>query len=296
MSASVKTSTATQYEGHIKKFKSFLIETSCPPDEVTTDTILQFLTRYTTPQYTFSYVRNLRCGILRAIKMADPKFNFDEDRARIFMKGARNRCKPEQRATVIWDAQIVLDHLSNSPRPVSIVEAAQEAVILLALAAGLRADDLWKLGATVIPHHRSFFIPFLEPQKTNKKDGTVRPGVTVAAFNGDTRICPVKAVENYLRLTADFDSRANFLFVRSDNGERIRINTLRGWLLAFLQRAGIFASPGSTRSAASSFAWTNNRTFDDIAKMTGWLRQSTFQKHYNRRVHREAINLMNDED
>lgn len=292
LQASHAPSTAVVYKSYVTRFQAFLNQKGVNPAQSTETNIMEFLSKFANKKYTFSYVNAMKSAILSSVKAKNPSFTMNQELLKKFMKGVRRKCKLFTRKETVWDAEQVLNHLAEQVPAKTLAQLARETVTILALATGLRADDLWKLGHAVVTQGSSLFIPFLEQQKTGRRDGTSRAGVHVAPFPHNERICPVKLVSRYVELTKSFETRSPFLFIRSDNGQRITKPTLRKWLIAILEQAGISATPGSTRSAAASFAWSRCRSFDQIAAAAGWLRESTFQLHYRREILRRASNLM----
>jgi hypothetical protein len=134
-------------------------------------------------------------------------------------------------------------------------------------------------------------IPYLEPPKTKEKGGRIRSALTIRLFPQDKRICPGEAIRRYLAISA-MPQRSRYLFVSATDGHRAAIATMRKWLAEILTSAGIQGPPGSTRSAASSSAWAQGKSFDRIAAMTGWLRETTFTRHYKKRIIQMGENLL----
>lgn len=289
--ASLAKSTIKQYDGIVLRFGKFLLQQEKGVLDVDTALILDFLSNFANNGFAFSTVRSMKTAIVKAVRLRRDDFTLNESMMAQFMAGAKNECRLFSRKAVIWDAQAVVDDIARRPMPTCLSRLAQETVTILALATGARADDLSKMGAAVYPQGRGTFIPFLEHQKTSRRTKEPRTGVTVAPFPTD-RVCPVFLVNRYLEQTRELPNRANFLFVRSDTGARVQLPTLRGWLVKTLQRAGIVAPPGSTRSAAASFASAQKLSFDQIARMTGWQRESTFAVHYRRKIVHNSGNLM----
>ena len=289
--ASLATSTSHVYNSYTKRFGIFLAERAIDPLSVQTEHILDFLSRFCSPQFSFSYVNAMKSAVVMAVKARVPHFLLNESIMNRFLKGARRKCRPFSRKASTWDAAEMTAFIERSPVPTSIAACAAEAVMLLALAAAVRADDLWKMGLQVQFEGDDLFIPYLEDQKTADADGNRRPGITVAPLPLNDRLCPVQAVLRYIHIS-DFPERSDFLFVRSDNGKRITIKTLRSWLVSLLRAADISAPPGSTRAAAARAAWWKGKSFDYIARLTGWRRESTFQRHYRRSINRCGANLL----
>jgi integrase len=173
-----------------------------------------------------------------------------------------------------------------------VPELAAECALLLALSSALRASDLNRLGADCTVNRDCFSIPFLEKTKTG-----FREPVSIKPFVGSDRVCPFLAFVRYVKASRDLCTensitREKFLFVSATTGKRVKVTTIRHWLVNLLGQAGVLASAGSTRSAAASSAWWQGLPFDSIAKMAGWKSESTFQKFYKKPIVFKGTNLM----
>jgi integrase len=288
--SSLSPSTIRVFDSYSLRFGKFLLQRQLGIDDVDTVIILEFLNQFASKKYSFSYIRSIRNAIVKAMALRRPNFTVDQVLLQQFMAGAKNECRMFTRKAVTWDAQVVIDFLASQPLPERNAQLAQETITILALATGARIDDLWKMGAAVYQEGRSTFIPFLEHQKTSRRAKNPRTGIRVTPFPNE-RVCPVRLVRRYITMTT-LPGRVNFLFVRSDDGQRAEKATLRSWLVSTLQRAGIVATAGSTRAASASYADASNLSFDQIAQMTGWLRESTFTTHYRRTIVPSGGNLM----
>lgn len=291
MAASLKPKTARLYDGYVARFRTFLYNQDIAEEDATTKDVLEFLTPFASDAFAATYVRGMKSALVKYLKDNYGGFYEDENLIKRFLRGAQHLCRRPTSKEFVWDAHQVVDYVARQEIPTTIREAAKDAITLLALTTGARADDLHKLGADVRVVGNSLMIPFLESPKTRKKNGDLRTDITVKLFPGKKRICPGEAVRRYLEISA-MEDRSPFLFVSATDGHRVAIATMRKWLSEVLTAAEIQGPPGSTRSASSSAAWADGKSFDQIAAMTGWLRESTFTKHYRKRIVRLGENLL----
>jgi integrase len=203
--------------------------------------------------------------------------------------GAQNLAPVPERKCVIWDPEIPLRYIRSKPLPTKLRAAGQEALLLLLLATGIRVSDAWRLGKKLTVIQGVCAIPFFEARKTD-----VSPPQLVRRYEID-RLCPVRAIEHYLRLALPKRKvvEKEFLFI-SSNGFRATVDTLRHWVIDLLLLSGVQATAGSCRSAATSAALLREMKVEEVMKAAGWKRESTFRRYYQQMVHPrlDAVSLL----
>jgi integrase len=290
--ASLADSTVRQYSAHAEKFESFLLKSKVVDSDISEVHLIDFVSDYVIKKVSHSYVRQLYAAALRVASHKNPDLTVDQSLLTQIFAGAKNLCTVPKTKQASWDPNEVLEYLQAEPIPLSIQGLAAECALLLALSSALRVSDLCRLGADYTVDRDSFSIPFLEKTKTG-----FREVISIKPFAGSDRICPFLAFMRYLKASHDFCYensivRDRFLFVSATSGKRVKVPTIRNWIVELLKKAGILASAGSTRSAATSSAWWQGLSFDSIAKMAGWKRESTFQKFYKKPIIFTGANLM----
>jgi integrase len=180
-----------------------------------------------------------------------------------------------------------LNLISRKTRPTTFVDAGREAVTLLILATAFRISDVERLLAKAIRGDYAIHLFFREPRKTDHmKQATTH--VDVGFFDHNPRICPARAIEHFLRITHGCRlPNSNALFI-SSLGKNASRQTLQAWVRHQLLAAGIRASAGSARSAASSAAVASGISIDEVMRAAGWKSESVFRKHYLRPVYAPA--------
>lgn len=200
----------------------------------------------------------------------------------LFSRGAQNLAPLPKQKLTIWNPETVLTWISNQPVPTSFLPSAREAVVLLLLATGWRVDDLWKL-AFKVEFLETCATFFFEQRQKCKIKGKFTTSQEVTRFLSCKRVCPIRAMSNFLELVVPRQKNQVFLFI-SSSGERVSKDTLRHWVVNILSNAGIDASAGSCRSASTSAACARQCSIDDIMISAGWSSKSTFRRFYHRKV------------
>jgi hypothetical protein len=291
--ASLAKSTVKQYENNVRKFVSFMEEFGIGIEEISEITLIEFITQLAAKRFSYSYVRSIFAATLRAVKHKRPDLVIDPELLDQVLKGAASVLPKQVKANFTWDPDIVIDYLLKLPVPSDLRSLAAECAIIFSLSTGVRASDLHRMGSQIQVDRDSFSLPYLEKTKTG-----IFSTFTVQPLVGSDRICPFAAYVRYLKASTDscrenkFE-RSPFLFVSATDGARVKIATLRNWLVFILQKAGVISTAGSIRSATTSSAWWRGKSFDVIASLAGWKRESTFQKFYKKPILAKSGNLLN---
>jgi integrase len=173
-----------------------------------------------------------------------------------------------------------LKFISRQPHPENFRDAGKEALLLLLLATGIRVSDAARLSKRFTCHGDVFAFPYLEYRKTGVSEPQLVKKYSVE------RLCLVRAIQHFLEI-GRFRRHWNdsFLFI-SSTGRRASVDTLRKWVMSLLEKAGVTATAGSCRSAATSAAVLRDLPIEAVMKAAGWKRENTFRRYYHRLVHK----------
>lgn len=244
--------------------------------------VLTFLEESLSAGYAYNTIKGRSAAIkFYFSRSSKKKLTFDNSWKR-FMKGIKRLARKPEPKTKSWDPQDMLDHFKGKARPSSIMESGKEAVMLLLLATGLRVDDLHKLSRSCHAVGDTLSLTFFEMRKCPKAHKLIE-NFYLKRFE-TKRLCPVRALLHYLKCSEKKrlpSSRGLFV---SSKGSDAALWTLRRWATLMLNDAGISASAGSCRAAATSNAIQNGIPVPDVLASAGWTRQSTFQRFYSREI------------
>ena len=280
---SLSASTQRDYKFYFARFMQFILLNSKTFDTCTVDDIFEFLLEYSKVAPKFTSVCTAKTAIRWYLKAGDKRHMLEDPRWKTFMKGMKRVTLPSEPRFHVWNPHRVLERLSKTTKPESLIQSGQEALTLLMLATGLRVDDIFKLRAKYVKTDYGLRLFFREPRKTD----CVKQFVTfidVASFPANHRICPVRAILRYLRFAHAARNTDGDSLVISSTGAPAAKQTLQRWVRTELARAGIVATAGSARSAAASAAFASGMSVDVIMRSAGWLSESVFRKHYFRPV------------
>ncbi len=227
-----------------------------------------------------------------------------------FLKGARRLHPPRPPSVPPWDLEVVLRALSQPPfEPLSSVglkELSLKTALLLALASAKRIGDLHAFSVdsdcirfgpgdcSVTLRPRMGYVPksLSTPFKIQTVSLSALSSESAASSEADaqTSVCPVRALRIYIDRSASF-RQSNQLFVcygGCARGRAVSKQRLSHWIVDAITAA--YTNQGlecplhirghSTRSMASSWAWSRGMSIQDICVAAGWSSENTFARFY----------------
>ncbi len=238
--------------------------------------VLEFLQNLVDKRRAASTIRQVHASLLYFFSLYQRDDIIQAPVITLHVKGAQRLAPKNEKSPFIWDPEVPLQYLENRPFPATFRQAGQEALLLLLLATGIRVSDANRLSKKMTKTGAVWAIPFLEDRKTGPSPPQLIKAYAVA------RLCPARALQRYLALASHRRAAGErFLFI-SSKGTRASVDTLRHWVVELLDAAGIKATAGSCRSAATSSAVIRNVDIDAVMKAAGWAKESTFRRYYQR--------------
>jgi len=203
------------------------------------------------------------------------------------LKGVYNSNPPQPKYKELWDADVVLNHLSNlNNAKLEVGPLGRKLATLLALSTLSRTCELASISLKSIsfsPNAVSFSL--LVPTKT-QKTGALK-SLVIKRFSTDT-LDPVACMAAYVGLTATLRNERNsdHLFIGSVRPYGpVVATTVSGWIKKQLGEAGIDTSKftaHSTRGAGGSKAVAAGTPIQAVLSAGGWRAESTFSRFYRR--------------
>ena len=302
MRAALRPTSVRQYAATNKRFFKWKAD-QWDPKPLSEVTVYEYLTIFANIRFTFSYVRNIYSGLRFYFFRNFPEVKFNDKACDDFLRGASNVCKRSLRKHYTWNPQQYVDFIVSKPWPTRLAKLAAETATILALTAVKRGADMMNLGADVSVAVGSIQIPYLDRNKT-RVDGKDEECLEFAQYPGSDRVCAMTMVQLYVEMSKLHYQRKGWerpaaLFVSSTAPKPVEIATLRGWLVREIREAGIRDPEGNVvsahqlRHAAASHAfYFRGYSFDRIAILAGWACESTFTKHYKRKIQQPLDNLL----
>ena len=214
----------------------------------------------------------------------------------------RPRCP---QAPPSWDLDVVLRHLMSSAfeplESVSLRALTKKTLFLASLATAKRVSEIQALSKTVAAIGNDLMVSYLPHfiAKTERADFPVPRSFRILSlreFAGDMEegslLCPVQALNMYLRRTSSFVVRASSFFVSPRSPSRqISKNAVSCFLWEVISEAGPVradvAAPlraHSVRGVATSVSFLRNWSISKVLEAAIWRSNSVFASFYFRDI------------
>lgn len=289
MLASLTNSTMKQYDCYLRKWYHFCISiVHCNIFEVSVTNILEFFMLLFKQGNQYGTINTAKAA-LSLILGPDVMNNASIKR---FMTGVYKLRTPLPRYDCTWDPSIVLNYLSNlyPNEGLTFELLSKKLTTILALVTAHRVQTLSLIRLTNIhKSNRKYVINITDHIKTSAMNRT-QPRLSLPYFDERPSICPARALDCYLELSAKKrSSDCDFLLISFKSlFRRVGSQSLSRWIRATLLESGIDTSvfrSHSTRHATTSAANRLGVSLDVIKKTAGWSANSlTFARFYNRDV------------
>jgi site-specific recombinase XerD len=286
--ASAAKNTRRTYKMHFQRFICFILTRQKTFESCTLDDIFEFLTVYARVAPKFNSVASASSAIKWFLKRSVKSDIVKDPRWATFLKGMKRLCAAPKPKYHVWNPRRVLDWIASVPKPTQLIEAGAEAAVLLMLATGSRLSDILRLKASFEKMEFGIRLFLYTPRKTDLRK-QCEAYIDKCYFPENRRICPARAILCFLRLAHPLrKSNADRLFISSTARPPAQ-KTVKRWVEEQLHRAGVIASAGSIRSAATSAAFLSGVDVDAILKSAGWRREETWRQHYLRPIYESTV-------
>lgn len=302
--SALRPSTLDLYQGFVKRFANWCVARGLARNSVSEAVLLEYLQQFVSPNFAYSYVRTMYWGLTFMMRRAFPQITRDPLNTRDFLRGAAQICRPRRITKWTWDPQQVLSFVLQNGIPRSLADKAAFTAVLLRISIGVRSGDLARLSRVVKrdPKTNAMHLSFLSPGKS-ETDGAYKADEIVPKYPGNMIWDVTNWIDWYIEGVDELCRRKKrtpdpHLFVNSINGDKIDPKTFRSWILGVLAAAGVKDQNGnlptahSVRAAITSSAYFANLSFNQIAGMAGWKRESTFARHYKCPIRVEPVNFV----
>ena len=209
-----------------------------------------------------------------------------------FMRGVFNKRPPKPRYQEIWDVKPVLNYLrTQSPvKFLHLKELTLKLCCLLALLTAQRSQTLSLLSLDNMKRKGNIIVFIVNDLLKQSRPGHVGLKVELKGYPPDRRLCVKTVLDEYLQRTFFLrkDEKKLFISYRKPH-DAVTKDTIARWVRTVLSAAGVNVDvfkAHSTRAAATSAANSKFVPIHDIIKTAGWAGDKTFQRFYNKPLHR----------
>lgn len=289
MRAAIRPNTDAQYKVYIKKWMSFADSHGFSFKKPSITQALLFLNRLHTSGASYSTVASAKAALSHSFVLWQTDiFETNEHLVRKFMKGIWNKRPQLTNTSPVWNPVVVLNYIRCQDWPLSLIDLSRFTVTLIALATAARTQTVTalRLDQLTVLENGSIACTIGSPLKQSRP-GFHQGMILLSKYPGDTRICPVAYLNEYLKRTKlmrHVDTTSIFIGVQKPH-HAVSASTIGRWIKETLKMAGIVNySAHSTRSASTSSAKSAGVPIATIMKNAGWTAENTFAKHYDRPI------------
>ena len=206
-----------------------------------------------------------------------------------FMRGVFNIRPALPRYEVTWDVSIVFKFLKklHPPQALSLKDLSHKVTTLLALLAGQRHQTLTCLNVMNMSFTQDAVKFRIGDVLKHSRPGHHIPELVFPAYEKDERLCPVKYVIQYLKVTRDLRLKEKALLVSYIKPHKaVTTGTISRWIKKVMVKAGVdlsIFSPYSTRSAATSKV-SGKVQLGTILRTVGWSNEKTYARFYKKPI------------
>ena len=291
LASSWRDGTKSQYRTYIEQWSKFCERSQYSTFRPVIGQVLQFFTDiYKDRSLGYSAMNTARSALSTFI-IIDGLPVGQHHLVKRFMKGVFNQRPALPRYNVMWDANIMLNHIKSlSPvASLTLKQLTYKLLSLMLLLSGQRGQTVHLIDIRNID---------ITPNRFNITIGdltkTTRPGhhteqLHFKAYAPNRRLCVHTVIQEYLRRTLEIRGKETRLFIGIRPPHRaISRDTLSRWVKEFMRDCGInmaIFAPHSVRSAAVSAVDRSTKVqLKTILRTAGWTTANTFTKYYKKPI------------
>jgi hypothetical protein len=200
------------------------------------------------------------------------------------MKGVFKERPSRRLGPTTWDPLRVFAIFHQWPEVLPLSKLIRKGVVLLSLATAKRASELQALLCDHLHFRMEGVNMRFVPSRLTKTDrpGCMTPPFYVKPWTEDKCLCPVETVRLIMAQREQLHLQHSALFFHWTLPHQPLDTAAIGRCIAYcLGKAGIDATPGSTRSVAASAALAAGASIGEVLGMGNWSRASTFFRYYH---------------
>ncbi len=200
---------------------------------------------------------------------------------------------PELRDT--WDPKIILELLQtwDDNKNLHIADLGAKCMMLILLATGRRMQALRGMSLKAYKRDRKgqyYHFCLQTPQKLcDPQRRSPDYQMIVSAFPGNSKLCPVKALDVYLSRTKHVRETDFVFFPPTKPNTPCAPDTIRKWIKCILSEAALGRfKASSSRAAAASLLNRLQYPIQNIFRHMNWKSQTVFNSNYNLPLSRDV--------
>ena len=240
--ASWRQGTIKQYDAALVKWDGFCKQKGVDPRQPAFETILEFLASLKDKGLSYSAVGTARSALSAYVTFGESSTVGGHPLVARFMKGCYEHNPPKAKYSSMWDVNLVFNKIRawRSNRDMTMQQLTWKTVALLALVTAQRCQTLHALTVSKITWESDQVVFTLHKLLKHNKEGSTLDIFKVRKFEEDRRICPYRAVRDYLDRTKSVRDKQDQLFLSYGTDSRaVTKDTISRWLRLTLSAAGV---------------------------------------------------------
>ena len=298
LECSWRSSTRKQYQSAWSTWEQWCASQSVDTTTVTVEKLLTYLQHLFSRGLAWRSLNVHRSAISSILETHKPTPIGQHPLVCRFLKGVFNRRPPPVCLTPTWDIGQVLMYIAqwHPAESLSLPRLTSKITFMLAAFTAKRVSDLVLFSVDGSLCHVGSSCVVLQTAFESKTDRPSHrsPPVKLKKCE-DERLCPVRYITEYIQRTETL-SRDSQLLISPYTLKAVKLATVRHWIHKVLQEAGVSATPGSTRATATSCAFLQGVSLQQLMSAADWSRRDTPFRHYLRTLPEDTVRRVTEKD
>lgn len=302
--------TLDTYDGRWKRFAKYCVAKGCDPFKASSPLIADFLTDLFEEGKATSTIDGYKSAISSTLKHTDGTGVGKHPVLTDLLANMRQQRPVKSLSTPPWDLKLVLKALKDPPfEPMEDAElqfVTWKTLFLVLLASGGRRGEVHALEFESVKTSKDGTYVILKPHvgflsKTHIRTGGASKldsfiiksiaGSVDSDSEGDSKLCPVRALRTYLSRTRHLRDGKKLLFISFQPGHKKDIvrNTISGWIRKLIlyvyknaDEAHVLSGTQThaIRGMAASLAYRGGTDMEELMRACHWTSETTFTNFY----------------
>lgn len=286
--------TLKQYDSYLEKWSIFCVENVIHPRLPSLIDVMKFLTWLSCDlDLSYSAVNSARSALSAyAQKIGGHPVGSHPEIVR-HVKGISKSKPPKARVNTTWDVNTVFVLLKkwHPLADLSIQQLTFKTVMLLVLVLAQRAQTLALMRISGLTWLEERVLIEMKDLLKHNRVGQPLEVFQVSRYNKDKRLCPIRALREYVKVTKNRRGGSDFLWISLTKPYKgVSKDSISRWIRKTMGLAGIdnkVYSSHSTRSASTSKAKQVGLPVDIILNRARWTNATTFGRYYDKKIEDE---------
>lgn len=281
-------STYKQYEVYLKQFSEFCALNDIDPNDPSIEDCINYLHSLMDKGLAYSTVNTARSALsfyfdfFKGVKVGETKIVKD------LLDSYARANPPKPKYVKMWDVNIVLTAMQKMKgnSQLSLKELTLKTVTLISITSAQRGQSIHDFKISQIRWEKDEAIVMLTKPVKHSVKGSPLDIVRVRKFPDDRKICPYRALREYVHVTEKVRYDIDDVWLSLSKPFRaISNDTLHRWIKDMLIACGIKDFGSHTcRHASTSKADELGVDIDTIVATAKWSNCLTFARFYKRKI------------